>query len=48
MVIGGLQRQAVAPSISGGFCASLWMLEGGFIEIAGALPVDCTPTIKSV
>jgi len=37
----------VAPPISGGFC-SLLGTESGFVETEGALPVDCTPTIKSV
>jgi len=40
--------QALTPPISSGFYAAPWMLESGFIETEGALPVDCTPTIKSV
>ena len=38
----------MAPPISGELCASSWMLESGFVETEGGLPVDCTPTIKSV
>ena len=38
----------MALPISGGLCASPLMLEGGSIETEGALPVDCTLTIKSV
>jgi len=34
---------------SGGFHSlSLWVAESGSVETEGALPVDCTATIKSV
>ena len=38
----------MAPPISSGFCALPRTLESGSVETEGALPVDFTPTIKSV
>jgi len=30
------------------FLLSPWVVKSGSVEIEGVLPVDCTPTIKSV
>jgi len=51
----GRLTQSPFTSEAGGGSSYFWwflfflqVIENGFVEIEGALPVDCTPTIKSV
>ena len=39
---------SITPPISWWFSLSPWVVESGSVETEGAIPVDCTATIKLV